>query len=95
MTCYPCNLCNKCGKHDDLRVMGTTCPSCGTRFERGTPACRKCGCALPLPPGTPVKHGAADPANNGCRYSAESLLERRQLRGIACPAECEQEEGER
>lgn len=51
MTCYPCNLCNKCGQFGWLRERWGKCPGCGGSFERGEVVCKACGHTLPLPPG--------------------------------------------
>ena len=53
MACYPCDLCNKCGRYDWLKEAGKKCRKCGEPFEKGMTTCPSCGAPLPLPPGLP------------------------------------------
>ena len=51
MTCYPCNLCNKCGQFDAVRALWGKCPGCGGDYDSGDRTCANCGHVLPIPPG--------------------------------------------
>jgi hypothetical protein len=64
--CYPCTMCNGCGKMDSelfasLRPIAR-CMNCGKEYIYGDTICSSCGLPLPLPPGFPVedsREGAA------------------------------------
>lgn len=59
MPCYGCTMCNKCGKLDRMKEMGSSgariCPQCGYADDGfGVSICPKCGTIMPpraMPPG--------------------------------------------
>lgn len=50
--CYCCNLCNRCGRADEMSAQlgHRLCPACGAEApDKVARACPSCGAALPPP----------------------------------------------
>lgn len=62
--CYCCNLCNRCGRADEMkdRLGKRTCPACGMlATDDDARVCAECGAALPPPfPPLPGGEGSHD-----------------------------------
>lgn len=48
--CYPCSMCNKCGKVDRLHMLDGLCPVCGKKRSVDEAICPFCGDRLPPAP---------------------------------------------